>query len=327
MGPVSWREVESWVAARVGVPHAIAVASGAEGVRLGLLALKAGRGQEVIVPAISGVDVVAAVEQCGAVPVVVDVHPGTLLLDERQLARVLTPRTAGIIAVHLGGAPCNLDPISKVVCARRLWMIEEATAAMGARFKGRPVGADDRLGVFELGRSVGDGSRAVGVVVTRDADLAAALRVWAPGDGALPDSGTIDELEVSALEAGIEHRRTLASVYDERLAEAEGVTPLGVPHYDHRHARSVYLVRTDDSCRIERDLLRARLAARGVETGVSLVDLWAEGGFAARNPAMAERLPVAAAVSNRVFSLPLSRLASAAVVIRVVEVLRAALAA
>lgn len=324
-----WSEVERRVAALVGVPHAVVVPSAEMGVRLGLQALVAERGREVIVPAISGVDVVAAVEQCGAVPVVVDVHPGTLLLDERHLARALTPRTAGIIAVHLAGAPCNLDPISKVVCARRLWMIEEASAAFGARFKGRPVGGDDRLGVFALAPAGGEECQVVGVVATRDAELAAAIRTWVRGCGelhpSLLDPGTLEEIDFAALEAGLDHRRALAAVYDTQLADVEGVTPLGVPHYDHRHARSVYLVRTDDSCRIERDELRARLAARGVETVVPLVDLWAEGGFAARNPAMAERLPVAAAARDRVLALPLSRLASTSDVTRAVEALRSAL--
>ena len=114
-------QFEKEFAAHVGLPYAVAVSSGTGALHTALSALGVGPGQEIIVPAYMWVAVVAAVVNLGAIPILADIDD-TFGIDPEDLLRRVTPRTRGIIAVHMSGAPINVTPIAKIARERGLFL-------------------------------------------------------------------------------------------------------------------------------------------------------------------------------------------------------------
>src|SRR3990170_3473775 len=126
------REFAAFCGSRAAIP----VANGTVALHLALLALEAAPGDEVIVPSMTYVATANAVRYVGAEPVFVDVDPATWCLDPARLEAAVTPRTKGIIAVHLYGHPADMDAVNAVAAAHGLWVVEDAAEAHFARYKG-----------------------------------------------------------------------------------------------------------------------------------------------------------------------------------------------
>jgi dTDP-4-amino-4,6-dideoxygalactose transaminase len=168
--------LEEALAERVGVRHAVGVGNGTDALVLALRAHGVGPGHEVITVSHSFFATASAIELVGAVPVFVDIHPDTLLMDPDLLEAARTPRTRAVIPVHLMGHPCDMDAIGAFCQAHGLALIEDAAQAIDARWRGRAVGSFG-TGCFSLHplknfAACGD----AGFVTTDDDDLAAFLR-------------------------------------------------------------------------------------------------------------------------------------------------------
>jgi 8-amino-3,8-dideoxy-alpha-D-manno-octulosonate transaminase len=161
---------ESEFARVVGVKHAIAVSSGTGALHTALSALAAGPGQEVIVPAYMWVSVLAAVVNHGAIPVLADIDE-TFCLDPADVERNITPRTTGIIIVHMSGAPGNVEPIQKLARQRKLWLLEDCAQCNGGSVRGRKVGTFGDLGVFSFQMNKNMTAGEGGGIVTNDSRL------------------------------------------------------------------------------------------------------------------------------------------------------------
>ncbi len=229
--------------------HAVAVASGTEALRLSLLALRIGRGDEVIVPALTAVPTAAAVCAVGATPVFVDIDPDTagIALDAARAA--VTDRTRAVVPVHLYGRPAELPDLGVPV-------LEDAAQAHGALDPDAPsaAAAYSFYPTKNLG-GVGDG----GAVVTDDDDLAAEIRLrrahglghggLRPGYEHVVISGNsrLSELEAAALRVGLTHldaqtrrRREIAARYREAAPQLRWQAP------HPRHVYHLCVVRLDD---------------------------------------------------------------------------------
>jgi dTDP-4-amino-4,6-dideoxygalactose transaminase len=134
------RQFENEFAAFAGCQHAIAVANGTVALELALYALSIGIGDEVIVPSRSFIASASCVIMRGAKPVFADVDPITQTLTADTIREVLSPNTKAIIAVHLTGWPCDMDPIIELAHEHGLKVIEDCAQAHGATYMGRPVG-------------------------------------------------------------------------------------------------------------------------------------------------------------------------------------------
>ena len=154
----------------LGVPHAVAVSSGTGALHVALSALGVGPGQEVIVPAYLWVAVIAAVVNHGAIPVLADIDE-TFGLNPAAVEKQITPRTAGIILVHMSGAPSNVEEVRKVARAHNLFLLEDCAQCCGGRVGGQPVGTFGDMGIFsfQLNKNMTAGEG--GCVVTRDQRL------------------------------------------------------------------------------------------------------------------------------------------------------------
>lgn len=268
--------LEEQFADYLGAGRAVGVASGTDALLLALVALGTGAGDEVITSAFSFIAVPEVLAYLGAVPVFVDINPATYAMDPERLEAVLTPRTKGIVPVHLFGHPVDMDPVMEVASRHGLWVVEDCAQAAGAQYKGRKVGTMGEAGCFSffptknLG-ACGDG----GMVVTSDGNLArrlCLLRNHGATDerqhGIIGYNSRLDELQAAILRVKLKYldewvvaRRHVAVQYRRFLI----VLPVGLPTevpYAY-HAYNQYTVRLQ-----ERDMCRKALERRGVATKV-----------------------------------------------------------
>ena len=226
------REVESLeseFARFVGVARAVAVTSGTGALVTALSALGVGPGQEVIIPAYLWVSVAAAVVNQGAIPVLADIDE-TFCLDPAEVAKRITSKTAGIIVVHMSGAPADIKPIQKIARERGVFLLEDCAQCNGGSVDGQKVGAFGDMATFSFqmnkNMTCGEG----GCVVTNDPRLeqrASAchdvgyardesgrmifdrpdLRLWGKGYRMDELSASIARVQLRKLPATIEHMR------------------------------------------------------------------------------------------------------------------------
>lgn len=133
-----------------GVNSVVSVSSGTTALHTALLALGAGPGDEVIVPSLTYIAAVNAIHYVGATPVFVDVEESTWCLDPGRVKSAITPRTKGIVAVHLYGHPADMDSLTTLAKQAGIWIVEDAAEAHFASYKGRPVGGLGTIGVFSF---------------------------------------------------------------------------------------------------------------------------------------------------------------------------------
>lgn len=160
-----------------GTKECVAAANGTVSLHLALLALGAGPGDEVIVPALTYVATANAVRFVGAEPVFVDIDPVTWCIDPQRIEAAITRRTKGIMPVHLHGHPADMDAISKLADLYKFWTLADSAQAHLATYKNRPVGslADIESFSFHVGKilTCGEG----GALTLNDSKMAKWLRM------------------------------------------------------------------------------------------------------------------------------------------------------
>ena len=143
-------QFEDEYARHAGVLHAISLANGTLALELALYALGIGSGDEVVVPSRTFIASASCVVARGATPVVADIDPLSQNLTAETIRAVLTPRTRAIVAVHLAGWPCEMEPIMALAREHGLVVIEDCAQAHGAKYQGRPVGSFGDAAAFSF---------------------------------------------------------------------------------------------------------------------------------------------------------------------------------
>jgi dTDP-4-amino-4,6-dideoxygalactose transaminase len=165
------------VAALAGAKHGLAVNSATGALHLALVALGVGRGDEVVTSAYTFAACVNVIEHVGATPVLADVEADTLCIDPRSVERVITPRTRVLLPVDYAGHPCDIDALMALARARGLRVVDDAAHALGASWRGRPVGSMADITAFSFyatkNLTTGEG----GAAVTDDDALAERLQI------------------------------------------------------------------------------------------------------------------------------------------------------
>ena len=324
MGPMI-EEFESLVAARVGVPHAVAVSSGTAGLFSVLTALGIGPGDEVITTPFSFVASTNVILHTGARPVFVDIEPVSLNMDPALVERAITPRTRAILAVETFGNPMHMDTYAAIAARHGLLMIEDSCEALGTRHRGRPAGSFGIAGVFGFYPNKQITTGEGGMIVTADDRLASLCRSirnqgrpvdptgaqrWL-GHERLGYNFRLSELQAAVgvgqmrrLEIILERRAMVASRYIARLS---AITDLVLPTVDRDTEMSwfVFVPRLGvDYGREERDEI-----IRGLKTH----EIGAADYFPCIHlmPFIRDRLgthpgmfPIAESISSRTIALP-----------------------
>jgi perosamine synthetase len=300
-----------------GVRHAVSCCNGTAALHLALAALGVGPGDEVIVPTLTFVATANAVTYCGARPVFADSEPESWNLDPAHVASKITPRTKGIIAVHLYGNPVDMDALRDLASRHGLFLLEDAAEAHGALYKGRRAGSLGDVAAFSFyGNKIiatGEG----GMVTTDDDALAARVRLlrgqgmdterryWFPVIGYnyrmmnIPAAIGLAQLERAAWHTG--RRCEIAAAYKRLLGDVRGLGWQSEREWA-RHAYWMFTVLLDVEQAGERDRLTARLQDEGVETRPVFYPVHSLPPYS--ESSRGEEFPVAESISRRGFSLP-----------------------
>jgi dTDP-4-amino-4,6-dideoxygalactose transaminase len=326
-------ELEERMQAYLEVGHVLAVSSGTAAMHLALVALGIGPGDEVITTPITWPATANVVVHTGATPVFVDVRPDDLNIDPELAAAAVTERTKAILPVDLAGQPCDLEPL----LALGLPVVEDAAHATESRYRGRKVGSLADATCFSLYATKNVAAGEGGLVATNRGDVADAirnLRLMRRGDGALYDitvpgykANLTDVLAAIALvqldkvDAHAEIRARQFSLYDDGLADMDGIEPLARDPRD-THARHLYVVRVDaERYGLTRDELQRALGEEGISTSIHFLPVhrltWYRERFPEQPP-----LPVAERAGAEILSLPLSPAHADADIGAVVEAIR-----
>jgi perosamine synthetase len=157
--------------------HCVAVNSGTAGSHLGLLAAGVGPGQEVIVPSFTFAATANSVALTGATPVFADIERSFFCLDPAAVEAAVTPRTVGIMPVHLYGHPADMTDLQAIADRHGLKIYEDAAQAHGAQWQGRPVGSFGEFGMFSLYPTKNMTSGEGGMVSTGDDEVARRVKL------------------------------------------------------------------------------------------------------------------------------------------------------
>jgi 8-amino-3,8-dideoxy-alpha-D-manno-octulosonate transaminase len=162
--------LEKNLAERIGTTWSLGVSSGTAALRVALMAMGVGPGDEVIVPCFTFVATIGAVVQCGAVPVFCEVDD-SFGIDPIDLEQRITPYTKAVIPVHFAGVPCRMDEINAVCRTKGVLVLEDVAQACGASYKGQMLGSIGDMGTysFQLNKIITAGEG--GAVVTSNDKL------------------------------------------------------------------------------------------------------------------------------------------------------------
>ncbi len=311
---------------RFGIAHVLLTPSCSAALEIATMLCDVGPGDEVVMPAFTFVSTANAVVRAGARPVFVDIRPDTLNVDEDAVEAAVTSRTRAVMAVHYGGVACDMDRIGTVAHRAGARVIEDAAHGLGARYRGRALGALGDVGCFSFHETknvhCGQGGA---VCVNRPEDLARAEILRDRGTNRSQfargevekytwvDRGSayvLSELLAAYLYAQLEALDTIATmrarIYGwylrdlRALAQRELVRlPVVPPDRDSNH--HIFQIVLPDA-RARDDLMRF-LQARAIHAVIHYVPLHTSPFGRSLGPAPA--LPVTEAVSARLLRLPL----------------------
>ena len=298
------QEFERAFAARVGAAEAVATSNCTTALALALHAAGIGPGDEVVVPSLSFIATANSVWQCGATPVFADIDPQTYNLDADAVREVLTPATKAVMPVHQVGLPADMDAFFALADEHDLIVVEDAACAIGATYKGRPIGSMGPMACFSLHPrkviTTGEG----GMITLNDPELAARLRQLRQHAMNLSDlarhgaqdvvfegypergfnvrmtdmQAALGLCQLEDLDGILAERKRLADRYTEALASIPFLSSPYEPEYAERTWQS-YTVRVEPGSPVERTELMRLLLADGVPTRRGVMAIHHEGAY------------------------------------------------
>ncbi len=257
----------------VGVRHCVSCANGTDALYIAMRGMGLNPGDEVITTAHSWISTSETITQAGGRVVFCDTDPETFTIDPSKIEEKITPRTVGIIPVHLYGQPADMDPILEIAREHGLWVIEDCAQAHLAEYKGRQVGTMGVAATFSFypGKNLGAMGDA-GCLVTNDSKLASWSELYARHGGKGEHSmeginSRLDGLHAAILSAKLPHlrrwtaeRQRIAARYGELLAKFPSVECPTIAT-GRTHVFHLYVIRVK-----ERNGLQKHLKQRGVAT-------------------------------------------------------------
>ncbi len=262
--------------------HAISANSGTSALHLALLGMGVQPEDEILIPTLTFVATANAVKYCGARPILIDVEPRTMNIDPQRIEEKITPRTRGMIVVHLYGHPANMDPILEIAKRRGLFVIEDAAEAHGALYKGRKVGGLADIGTFSFfGNKImttGEG----GMVTVGNENLRDRIQLFR-GQGMDPNrrywfpqvgynyrmtniQAAIGLAQLEQIDSHLACYRQVAEWYRRYLAPLADFITLAFEEPWAHHVYWMFNVILRPKVRIERDQFMAKLSEQGIET-------------------------------------------------------------
>jgi dTDP-4-amino-4,6-dideoxygalactose transaminase len=305
---------EKEFAAAADVKHCVSCANGTDALYLAMAALKIQAGDEVITTAQTWISTSAMITHAGATVVFADTDGVTFTIDPAAVEAAITPRTVGIIPVHLYGQPADMDAIMAIASKHKLWVIEDCAQAHLAQYRGRQVGGFGAAATYSFypGKNLGAMGDA-GAVVTNDPALAERMTMLARHGGLVKHqhriegiNSRLDGLQAAILSAKLPHlpawtraRQEAARIYDSGLNQIEDVVVPSVGA-DRSHVYHLYTIKHP-----RRDELALHLNAHGVQTAINYPTALPFLEAYSRLKARPEQFPNAHRDQDSILSLPM----------------------
>ena len=334
------KEFEDKFGRFIDADHSVATTSCTTALHLAVAALGLGPGDEVIVPAFTWVATANVVEYMGARPVFVDIDLATFNLDVSRVEAAITPRTVGIIPVHLFGLPADMNPILDITRRHGLWSVEDAACAFGAWYGGKHVGTFGDLGCFSFHprKSITTGEG--GMITTSRADLAETVRSLRDHGASRSDlqrhtnaasylladydllgynfrmtdvQGAIGSVQMDRADWVLAERHRCAEAYDRLLGDLDWLTlPTTPAGSTHGYQSYVCLFQPDepnlstvDDLHERHNRLMAVLEGEGIATRQGTHAAFIQGYYATKYSIPPSDLPAAYLADRLSLSLPM----------------------
>lgn len=323
-------EFEQSFADFVGTKYAVSVSSGTAALHAIMYALGIGKGDEVIVPAITFAATANCIVFQGGTPVFVDVQHDTLLVNTEEVEANITPRTKAIIAVDYAGQPCDYEALRKIADKNNIALIADACHSLGGSYKGKVCGSLADMSAFSFhpvkNMTCGEG----GMVTTNDETFARAMRMFRNHGISTDHRKRVEQetwfyemvdlgfnyrltdiqcaLGISQLKkvpAWIARRQEIAFRYNNSFAEIPIVQPLSIKP-DLSHAYHLYVVRLDKQLSLKtRDDVFKALNKRGIGVNVHYIPVHLHPYYRENFGTGMGLCPVAEKAYEEILSLPL----------------------
>jgi dTDP-4-amino-4,6-dideoxygalactose transaminase len=305
---------EAEYSAMMGVAHTVSCGNGTDALYIAMKALGVRPGDEIITTAQSWISTAETIGQHGATPVFVDIDPVTSTIDAAKIEEKISPRTVGIIPVHLYGQMADMPAVMEIAKRHHLWVIEDCAQAHLAMIGDRRAGTFGTIATWSFypGKNLGAMGDA-GAITTNDSALARHMACFARHGGLVKGeheiegiNSRLDGLQAAILNVKLAHlarwteqRRSVAHRYNRLLADIPGIArPTEVS--GRTHVYHLYVIEAD-----QRDELAAALKSRGVPTvinyrrAIPFLPCYSHLGH------RSEDFPVAHRLQDRVLSIPI----------------------
>jgi len=321
LGP-KLEEFESLLAASHQVPHAIAVSSGTAALHLAIRTLNLGVGDEVIVPSFTFIAVANAVCYERATPVFVDIDASTLNINPACVEAAITSRTRAIIIVHTFGIPADIDALMSIARKHKLAVIEDACEAIGAIYKGQPVGTFGDISTFAFYPNKQITTGEGGAVLCNDQKLANRIRALRNQGRYLSNDWfqhseigynyrlseiacALGIVQLNRLPSILAKRAEVAATYDAFLISNPSIIRPSLQLPQRTISWFVYVVRLrSEYTSLQRDRLIAILQQQGIACGRYFAPIHHQPAYANHPSAKQAHLPVTDSVAERTIALP-----------------------
>lgn len=334
------KKFEDEFTAMTGAGASVATSSCTTALHIAVAALGLKPGDEVIIPAFTWVATANVVEYMGATPVFCDVALDSFNLDTTRLAALVTPRTVGIIPVHLFGAAADMEPVLDVARRHGLWVVEDAACGFGTWYGGRHAGTFGEAGCFSFHprKSITTGEG--GMLTTGDPELERLSRSLRDHGASRSDhdrhttsgsfllseydvlgfnfrmtdiQGALGCAQLERSEMILDGRRARAARYDELLADLDWYRPQQIPAGSvHGYQAYVGLFAPEEpslanlpELNKRRNALMERLEAQGIATRPGTHAPPLLGFYREKYGSRPESFPAAAIAEQLTLALPL----------------------
>lgn len=261
---------------------AVVTMNGTAALQLALVTLGIGEGDEVIVPSMTFISSVNSIKYVGAVPVFVDVDRETFVMDVNKVEELITEKTKAIMPVHIYGYTVEMDELNKIAKKHNLYVIEDATEALGTTYKGKLAGTLGDIGCFSFNGNKLITTGAGGMLITNDEEIGKRAKYLSNQTKTITENGAMYHEEVGYnfrmpnilaamglaqlenIDTYLESKRRNAELYNELLKDVKGISLVKQVEYID-NCYWLYSILVEDDFRMSRDELLELLKENGVQ--------------------------------------------------------------
>ena len=322
------QKFEQNIANYIDCKYTVALSSCTAGLFLSMIALDLKKGDEVITTPYTFAATANVILHCGAIPVFADIEPNTLNIDPEKIENKITDKTKGIIPVHFGGRPCDMDRINEIAQKYNLWIIDDAAHAIGTKYKDKFIGTTSDITSFSFHAVKNLTTAEGGMISTNNKEWADFIKImsihgmskdaWQKGKSWYYEilypgykcnmtdiQAAIGIHQLDKLERFIIQRENCAGIYDNSFSSLDEIEILS-PCTIGRNTFHLYVIKLKlENLTINRDKFIQAMIAENIQVNVHYIPVHLHPYYQNYLHHKQGELPIAEDTYQRVISLPI----------------------